>query len=58
MSIKNLIGNKESQTMEFKSKVSDNIGKDICAFVNISRRGSGKNTYYVLSDEYRTNKYE
>jgi ATP-dependent DNA helicase RecG len=34
MSIKNLIGNKESQILEFKSKVSDSIGKDICAFAN------------------------
>jgi hypothetical protein len=36
MSIKNLIKSKESQILEFKSKVSDkdNIGKDICAFAN------------------------
>ncbi|MEA2053793.1 MAG: putative DNA binding domain-containing protein [Candidatus Thermoplasmatota archaeon] len=93
MTIKNLIKSKESQILEFKSKVSDkdNIGKDICAFANtndgtilvgisdrgelfgvvkdtahrdiidlldkgiILKRESGKNTYYVLSDEYRTN---
>ncbi len=36
MSVKKLIGSKESQILKFKSKVSDkdNIGKDICAFAN------------------------
>ncbi len=62
--IKNLIRKKGRITSktyrELFGVVKDTAHRDIIDLLNkriISKRGTGKNTYYALSDEYRTKNY-